>query len=124
MRQTATASGAALNAANTWKMTEAVEACRSEVLVFVSMPWKTLGGWHEETVEQIKKLASAQDRQARDMSNTIRKLSCLPGAMQPCSSKVKHHNQVQTMTGCCNVTFTNKLELPAVQCLSVRHIGP
>ena len=23
------------------------------------MPWETLGGWHEETVAQVKKLASA-----------------------------------------------------------------
>ena len=69
--------------------------------------WRTGWIWHEEeTVGQIKKLASAQDRQARDMSNTNRKLSRLPGAMQPCSLTGKHHNKVQTMTGCCNVTST------------------
>ena len=27
------------------------------------MPWETLGGWHAETVAQVKKLTSAQARQ-------------------------------------------------------------
>ena len=44
-------------------MTQAGEACRREGIVFVPMPWETLGGWHEQTVEQVKKLASAQARQ-------------------------------------------------------------
>ena len=43
--------------------------------MFVPMPWETLGGWHEETVEQIKKLASAQARQTgEDRGDTIRHL--------------------------------------------------
>ena len=31
--------------------------------MFAPMPWETLGGWHEDTVDQVKKLASAQARQ-------------------------------------------------------------
>jgi hypothetical protein len=34
-----------------------------EGMVFIPMPWETLGGWHDETVAQVKKLASAQARQ-------------------------------------------------------------
>ena len=42
-------------------------------MVFVPMTWETLGGWHEETVEQVKKLASAQARQTgEDRSEAIR----------------------------------------------------
>ena len=73
--QAATRAGAALEAAYTRKMNQAGEACRREGLVFVPMPWETLGGWHEETVEQTKKLASAQARQTgEDRGDTIRHL--------------------------------------------------
>ena len=73
--QAATMAGAALEVAYSRKMTQAGEACRREGLVFVPMPWETLGGWHEETVEQIKKLASAQGRQSgEDRSDAIRHL--------------------------------------------------
>ena len=73
--QAATTAGAALEVAYSRKMTQAGEACRREGLVFVPMPWETLGGWHAETVEQIKKLASAQARQSgEDRSEAIRHL--------------------------------------------------
>ena len=32
-------------------------------MVFIPLPMETLGGWHEQTVLQVKKLASAQARQ-------------------------------------------------------------
>ena len=57
--QAAAKAGAALKAAFTRKMNQAGEACRREGITFIPMPWETLGGWHEETVAQVKKLASA-----------------------------------------------------------------
>ena len=75
--QAATKAGAALEAAYTRKM-----------MVSVPMPWETLGVWHEQMVEQIKKLASAQARQTgEDRSNTIRLLNRQPS------------HQAQTLTG-------------------------
>ena len=67
---------AALAAAYRRKMThQAGEAVRREGMVFVPMPWETLGGWHEQTIAQVKKLASAQARQTGDdRSDTIRQL--------------------------------------------------
>ena len=63
VRQAATKAGHALETAYNRKMTQAGEACRREGMVFIPMPWETLGGWHDETVAQVKKLASAQARQ-------------------------------------------------------------
>ena len=70
------------------KMTQAGEACRREGIVFIPMPCETLGCWHEETVAQVKKLASAQTRQTgEDQCEATRHLykgflSSLPGATQ------------------------------------------
>ena len=44
-------------------MTQAGNACRREGIFFVPMSRETHGGWHAETVAQVKKLASAQARQ-------------------------------------------------------------
>ena len=44
-------------------MTQVGEACRREGMMFVPMPMETLGGWHDATVLQVKKIASAQARQ-------------------------------------------------------------
>ena len=56
-------------------MNHAAEACRREGIVFVLMPMETLGGWHEQTVLQVKKLASAQARQSgEEQSETTRHL--------------------------------------------------
>jgi hypothetical protein len=72
VRQAATKAGHALETAYNRKMTQAGEACRREGIV---LPWETLGGWHEETVEQVKKLASAQARQTgEDQSEVTRHL--------------------------------------------------
>ena len=62
VRQAATKAGHALETAYNRKMTQAGEACRREGMVFIPMPWETLGGWHDETVAQVKKLASALAR--------------------------------------------------------------
>jgi hypothetical protein len=75
VRQAATKARDALETAYSRKMVQAGEACRREGMVFVPMPWETLGGWHEETVEQVKKLASVQARQTgEDRSEAIRHL--------------------------------------------------
>jgi hypothetical protein len=61
--------------------------------VIVTMLWETLGGWYEQTVEQVKKQASAQPRQtwggseqSEPTRHLYQKLSVLlawPGEMQP-----------------------------------------
>ena len=61
--QAAITPGHALTTAYNRKMTQAGEACRREGIVFVPMPMETLGGWHEATMKQVKKIASAQARQ-------------------------------------------------------------
>ncbi len=39
------------------------------------MPWETLGGWQEQTVEHVQKLTSAQARQTgEDQSTATRHL--------------------------------------------------
>ena len=51
------------------------EACRREGIVFVPMPMETLGGWHDATVLQVKKIASAQARQTGgELSDVTRHL--------------------------------------------------
>ena len=62
VRQAATTPGHALTTAYNRKMAQAGEACRREGLVFIPLPMETLGGWHDQTVLQVKKLASAQAR--------------------------------------------------------------
>jgi hypothetical protein len=75
VRQAATKAGAALDNAYNRKMTQAGEACRREGMVCVPMSLEILGGWHEETVAQVKKLSSAQARQTgEDRSEAIRHL--------------------------------------------------
>jgi hypothetical protein len=68
--------GKGQSAAYNRKMTQAGEACRREGIDFIPMPWETLGGWFEQTVAQVKKLASAQARQtgegAEERSKVIR----------------------------------------------------
>ena len=75
VRQAATTAGHALTTAYNRKMTQAGEACRGEGIIFVPMPMETLGGWHEATVLQVKKLASAQARQTgEEQSDATRHL--------------------------------------------------
>jgi hypothetical protein len=73
VRQAAVTAGHALDTAYSRKMSHAGEACRREGIVFVPMPMETLGGWHDQTVLQVKKLASAQARQTgEEQSETTR----------------------------------------------------
>ena len=44
-------------------MAQAGEDCRRAGLAFIPMPMETLGGWHESTVSQVKKVGSALARQ-------------------------------------------------------------
>ena len=45
------------------KMREAGELCRQQGIAFVPLAMESLGGWHEVTVAQVKKLASSLSRQ-------------------------------------------------------------
>ena len=63
VRRAATTPGHALVHAFGRKMTGTGEACRREGIVFIPLPVETLGGWHEDAAQQIKKLGSAQSRQ-------------------------------------------------------------
>jgi hypothetical protein len=57
------------------KMTQAGEACRTAGLVFIPMPMETLGGWHEQTVDQVRKIGSALARHTgQEESEAIRHL--------------------------------------------------
>jgi hypothetical protein len=56
-------------------MTQTGEACRRAGMVFIPMPLETLGGWHEQTVMQVKKMGSALARQTgKEESEAIRHL--------------------------------------------------
>ena len=45
-------------------------------MVFIPMPVETLGGWHEQTVMQVKRLGSALARQTgQEESEAIRHLA-------------------------------------------------
>ena len=55
------------------KMTKHGEGCRLAGLVFIPLPFETLGGWHEETVTQVKRLGSALARHTgQEESEAIR----------------------------------------------------
>ena len=72
----AVTAGHGLSEAYKRKMTKAGEACRKVGLTFIPMSMETLGGWHEQTELQVKKLASAQARHTGgDQSETTRHLS-------------------------------------------------
>ena len=71
----ATTAGHALSHAYNRKMTQAGEACRTAGLVFIPMPMETLGGWHEQTVDQVRKIGSALARHTgQEESEAIRHL--------------------------------------------------
>ena len=74
--QAAVTAGHGLSVAYNRKVTKAGEACRKACMVFIPVPMETLGGWHEQTVLQVKKLASAQARlTGGDQSEITRHLS-------------------------------------------------
>ena len=70
VNRAATTPGHALTHAYNRKMGQSGEACRRAGLVFTPMPMETLGGWHEQTVIQVKKLGSALARQASHLPCT------------------------------------------------------
>ena len=65
IRQAATSPGHALNIAYNRKMDQSGEACRKENMVFLPLPMETLGGWHEQTVKAVKKLACSSGQADR-----------------------------------------------------------
>ena len=49
------------------------EGCRLAGIVFIPLPVETLGGWHEQTVAQVKRLGSALARHTgQEESEAIR----------------------------------------------------
>ena len=76
VNQAATTPGHALSTRHKEKMSKHGEACRSAGMVFIPMPVETMGGWHEQTVGQVKKLGSALARQTgQEDSEAIRHLA-------------------------------------------------
>ena len=65
IRGAANTPGHALNRRYVGKMNKHGEGCRRAGLVFLPLPMETMGGWHEETVRQVKRLGSALARQTR-----------------------------------------------------------
>ena len=61
--QAAITPGHALNTAYDRKMRKAGAACKAAGIEFLPLPAETLGGWHNNAVQQIKKLGSALARQ-------------------------------------------------------------
>ena len=59
----ATTPGHALTRRYGEKMTKHGEGCRRAGMVFLPLPVETLGGWHDQTVVQVKRLWSALARQ-------------------------------------------------------------
>ena len=75
VNQAAVTAGHGLTVAYDRKMTKAGEECRRAGMVFIPMPMETLGGWHEKTEMQVKKLASALARHTGgEQSETTRHL--------------------------------------------------
>ena len=75
VEQAANTAGHALVTAYNRKMNQAGEACRREQILFVPMPMETLGGWHEATELQVKRVASAQARHTgEELSDATRHL--------------------------------------------------
>ena len=76
VNQAAVNAGHALNTAYSRKMTQTGEACRRAGIVFIPLPMETLGGWHEQTVCQVKKLGYALARHTgQDENEAIRHFS-------------------------------------------------
>ena len=57
------------------KCRDYLQACEREGLAFIPLPVETLGGWHKQAVEQLKKLARAQARSTgKEEDNFVRHL--------------------------------------------------
>ena len=63
IRGAATTPGNALTRRYVETINKHGEECRRAGLAFLPLPMETLGGWHEETVRQVKRLGSALARQ-------------------------------------------------------------
>ena len=55
----ATTAGHALDYARRRKLNQSYEACRQEGIAFIPLPVETLGAWHPQAVDTIKRIASA-----------------------------------------------------------------
>ena len=62
LRGAATTAGHALTVAYDRKMSGAAEACRDQGITFIPLAFESLGGMHERTVAEGKKLAAALAR--------------------------------------------------------------
>ena len=72
----ATTPGHALTHRYNEKMSKHGEPCRGAGMVFIPMPVETLGGWHEQSSLQVKKIGSALARHTgQEESEAIRHLA-------------------------------------------------
>ena len=74
--------GYALTYAFNGKMRKHGQDCRREGMVFLPMPVESLGGWHPEAAQQVKKIGAAKARQTGEeeevsVSHLFQKLSIL-----------------------------------------------
>ena len=74
--------GHALNKAYDRKMSRHGKECRQAGVVFTPLPLETLGGWHESTVREVKKIASALSRHTGEeegvtVKHVVQRLSIL-----------------------------------------------
>ena len=64
VHQAARTPGYALIKSYDRKVAKHGEMCQQAGVVFIPLPLETLGGWHESTVKEVKKIASALSRQS------------------------------------------------------------
>ena len=73
VHQAAESPGHALNKAYERKMSRHGDQCRQAGVVFTPLPLETLGGWHESTISEVRKIASALSRQTgEEETKTVR----------------------------------------------------
>ena len=81
MAGAAATAGHALNVAHDRKVKAVREACQREGIAFIPLAAKSLGGWHQVAVGEVKKLGAALARQQGDeekeASRLFQKLSML-----------------------------------------------
>ena len=82
LHQAATTPGHALSRRYEEKVRKHGAGCSQAGIVFTPLPMETLGGWHDKTVEEVKKMGSALGRQtgAEDsdvISHLIQRISVL-----------------------------------------------
>ena len=70
VHQAAECPGHALIKAYERKMNRHGEQCKQAGVVFTPLPLETLGGWHETTVNEVRKIASALSRQTGEEEGT------------------------------------------------------